>query len=38
MVLNVFEESEIDNDDLPEGWQSKRDQDDFEEFLQRNWE
>ena len=38
MVLNVFEESEIDNDDLPEGWQSKRDQDDFEEFIQRNWE
>ena len=37
MVLNVFEESEIDNEDLPEGWQSKRDQDDFEEFLSNSF-
>lgn len=38
MVLNMFEESEIDNEDLPEGWKTKREQDDFDEFLQRNWE
>ena len=38
MTLNMFEESTIDNEDLPEGWKEKREQDDFEEFLQRNWE
>lgn len=38
MVLNMFEESEIDNDDLPENWKSKNEQEDLDEFLQRNWE
>lgn len=38
MELNQYEESDIDNEDLPEGWRSKRDQDDLEEFLQQNWE
>ncbi len=38
MTLNLFEESEIDNEDLPEGWKTKSEQDDFEDFLQQNWE
>ena len=38
MVLNLFEESEIDNEDLPDAWRTKSEQDDFAEFLQQNWE
>lgn len=38
MVLNFYEESDIDNEDLPESWRSKNVQDEFEEFLQHNWE
>ena len=38
MVLNFYEESNIDNEDLPESWRSKNIQDEFEEFLQHNWE
>ncbi len=38
MTLNMYEESVIDNEDLPEGWKTKREQDDFEDFLQQNWE
>lgn len=38
MVLNFYEESDIDNEDLPESWRSKNDQDEFADFLQHNWE
>ena len=38
MILNRYEETVIKNQKLPQSWQSQKDLDDLEEFLQHNWE
>ena len=38
MILNVFEESSIKNNKLPEEWQSQASLDELVDFLQTNWE
>lgn len=38
MILNVFEESSIKNNKLPEEWQSQASLDELLDFLQTNWE
>ena len=37
-VLNCYENKIIKNSKLPPEWQSQHDLDEFQEFLQRNWE
>ncbi len=38
MIINEYEGSLIENEDLPEAWQSQNSLDELEEFLQQNWE
>ena len=38
MIINEYEECLIENEDLPELWQSQNALDELEEFLQSNWE
>ncbi len=38
MIINEYEESPIENDDLPEAWRSQNSLDELEIFLQQNWE
>ena len=38
MIINEYEETRIENEDLPEEWQSQNTLDELEDFLQQNWE
>ncbi len=38
MIINAYEESVIENEDLPVSWQAQNMLDELEEFLQQNWE
>lgn len=38
MILNRYENTIIKNNKLPASWQSQKDLDELEEFLQQNWE
>ncbi len=38
MILNQYENTLIKNDKLPSSWQSQKDLDELNDFLQKNWE
>lgn len=38
MIINEYEECQIEFDDLPEAWRSQNSLDELEEFIQQNWE
>lgn len=38
MIINEYEEYLMDSEDLPELWQTQKDLDELEAFLQQNWE
>ena len=38
MVINLYEHTHLKNEMLPEAWRSSKKLEDFEDFLQQNWE